>query len=169
MTAVILKPLVTEKSMSLVKSGMFTFLVDKNATKSQIGKAVSGRFAVDVLSVSTVNMKSKTKLQKSRKGYFQKPSFKKAIVQLKKGQKIALFESAEKEEVEVRTAEGEVVGKTTEKKSLLGRTKIKISKLSPVEIEQNTAVKSPPAGRAGQKAKVKSTSKKLKVNKKGAK
>ncbi len=118
--------------MSLTKSGFFTFEVGKEASKAGIEKMVEGKFKVHVMSVKIINLKAKTKTQPSRKGYFQTSGMKKAIVQLKKGEKIALFEVAEKdaetEDVEVRTAEGEVLGKSKEKKSLLRGTKVKIEK-----------------------------------------
>jgi ribosomal protein L23 len=124
MRAVILKPLVNEKSMSLVKGGFYTFAVDRNATKELIGKIVKEKFNVDVLSVKTINVKSKTKMQRTRKGYFETQNSKKAIVKVKKGQRIALFEEAtraEEEEVKVTTAEGEKVVEVKEKKGLLSR------------------------------------------------
>ncbi len=124
---VILKPLISEKSMSLTKENLYSFLVDKNADKNKISRAVADRFSVTVLGVKTINIKGKIKSQRTRKGYFQLPSFKKAVVCLKAGQKIALFESpSAAEDVEVRTAEGEPTLKIKEKKSLLGRTKVKI-------------------------------------------
>lgn len=124
---VILKPLISEKSMGLAKENLYTFLVDRNADKNKISKAVSDKFNVTVLSVKTINIRGKTKLQRTRKGYFQSSPFKKAVVHLKTGQRIALFESpSAPEDVEVRTAEGEPVVKTKEKKSLLRGTKVKI-------------------------------------------
>ncbi len=135
------RPLISEKSMNITKDGFYTFLVGLHSTKKQIAKLVKDRFKVDVLSVRTINVVGKNKTQRSRKGFFNTSPIKKAIVQIKKGQKIPLFEVVkdEKEEVQIKTAEGEVIGTTKEKKSLLGRTKVKISKLSPVEIEKKEA------------------------------
>lgn len=127
MSAIILRPLINEKSMALTKLGFYTFEVSKNATKAMIEKIVKSKFKVDILSVKTINISGKRKMQRAKRAYFFESSAKKAIVKLKKGQKIPLFEVAEEEkEVEVRTAEGEVIAKTKEKKSLLGRTKVKI-------------------------------------------
>lgn len=125
---IILRPLVNEKSMMLTKIDMYTFEVGKDATKKQIEKIIKAKFSVDVLSVKTINIPAKKRAQRSRKGYFLVPSFKKAIVKVKKGQKIALFEQAvvKEEEVEVKTAEGESLGTVKEKRSLLRGTKVRI-------------------------------------------
>lgn len=139
MSSVILKPLVNEKSMALVKDGMYTFLIDRDATKELVAKVVKQKFSVDVLSVKTINVKPKTKQQRSRKGHFTTAAFKKAIVKVKKGQRIALFEEATKveEDVTVTTAEGEKKAEVKEKRSLLKGTKVKIEKTDDKENVQN--------------------------------
>lgn len=126
--SIILRPLVNEKSMGLVKSDMYTFEVGKEATKKQIEKMIHDKFSVDVLSVKTINLQAKRKMQRSRKGYFYVAGFKKAIIKVKKGQKIALFEQAvtSEKEVEVRTGDGESLGTVKEKRSLLKGTKVRI-------------------------------------------
>lgn len=124
MKVLIEKPFITEKSMKLAQSGLYTFLVHKEARKEEIKKVVASKFSVDIVSVKTINMKPVEKLQRSRRGYFMKAGLKKALVQVKSGQKIALFETAS--EPEVATAENEPVVK--EKKSLLKGTKVKIEK-----------------------------------------
>lgn len=112
--------------MHLAKSNFYTFEVDKETTKATIEKVVSNKFKVDVVSVKVINTAAKRKLQRTRKGYFTTPSFKKAIVKLKSGQKIPLFESvAKEEEAQVTTAES-VETKVKEKKSLLRGTKVRI-------------------------------------------
>lgn len=137
MSAVILRPLINEKSMNLVKGGFYTFEIGGNATKQQVEKVVKAKFSVDVISVKTINLPKKRKMQRSRKGYFSTSGMKKAIVQLKKGQKIALFESSQpEEEVEVKTAEGEPATKIKEKKSLLRGTKVTIGPADAVKIEK---------------------------------
>ena len=134
---VILRPLITEKSMGLTKTGFYTFEVVKSATKDQIAKVVADKFKVKVVSVNTVNRVGKTKTQRTRKGYFKQPNLKKAIVRVGKGDKIALFEQVTAEagheghnhdDVQVRTAEGEAVTTVKEKKSLLRGTKVRIEK-----------------------------------------
>ena len=128
---IILRPLINEKSMGLTKIGLYTFEVAKNATKDQIAKVVADKFKVKVESVKTINKAGKTRTQRTRRGYFKMTDIRKAIVKVKKGDKIALFEqavAAPEEEVEVRTAEGESMGTVKEKKSLLKGTKVKIEK-----------------------------------------
>lgn len=124
MNIILKKPMITEKSNKLSKESVFTFLVANLARKDEIKKAVEREFAVKVVAVRTANFKKKTKLQRSRKGSFTIPGFKKAMVVLKKGQTIGLF-SQESGEAKVTTAETETV---KEKKSLLRGTKVKIEK-----------------------------------------
>ncbi len=123
---VIKRPIITEKSMKLAQSGLYAFEVDKNATKPLIAKAVSAKFNVKVLKVKVINVKSKLKQQKRVRKIYKTGGFKKALVQVKKGEKIALFE-APKEEAVVTTAEGEPI-KLKEKKDILGRTKVKVER-----------------------------------------
>lgn len=123
---VILRPLISERSMSLTKNSFYTFEVAKWATKAIIEKAVKDKFKVDILDIKIINIPSKKKLQRGRRGYFRVPSFKKAIVKLKKDQKIPLFEQVSEDEAKVTTAETEPEVK--EKKSLLRGTKVRIEK-----------------------------------------
>ena len=120
------KPIITEKSMKLATSGLYAFEVDKNATKLQIGKIVADKFKVKVLSVKVVNVKGQTKSQRRVRKNYNTKGFKKALVQVKKGDKIALFETP-KEEATVTTAEGEPI-KLKEKKDIFRGTKVKVEK-----------------------------------------
>ena len=89
---IIIRPIVTEKSSSLMEFNKYTFEVHKDANKIQIRKAVEEIFKVNVLSVNTMNVKGKPK----RMGAFQgrTRSWKKAIVALPEGQRIEFFEGA---------------------------------------------------------------------------
>lgn len=118
------RPIITEKSMKLAESGLYVFEVDKEATKLQVAKVVADKFKVKVLSVKVLNVKGKLKAQKRVRKSYQMQGFKKALVQVKKGDKIAIFETP-KEEVVVTTAEGEPV-KLKEKRNILRGTKVKI-------------------------------------------
>lgn len=124
---IIRRPLITEKSMKLAEGHFYTFEVDKNATKPQIAKAVANKFNVKVLKVKTVNVKGETKSQKRVRKIYQTSGFKKAMVQISKNQKIALFETPKSEEVIVTTAESAPI-KLKEKKDIFGRTKVKVEK-----------------------------------------
>ena len=123
---VIKRPIITEKSMKLAQSNFYTFEVDKNSTKIQIAKSVADKFGVKVLKVKVMNVKGEAKQNPRMRRMYQTAGFKKAIVHIDKGEKIAMFETP-KEEVTVTTAEGEPI-KLKERKDILGRTKVKIEK-----------------------------------------
>src|SRR3989344_3155551 len=121
---IIKRPIISEKSMKLAQKALYVFEVDKDASKLQIAKIVAEKFDVKVLSVKTVNVKGKQKSQRKVRKNYQTKGFKKAYVQVKKGDKIAMFETP-KEEVTVTTAEGEPI-KLKEKKDFLRGTKVKV-------------------------------------------
>ncbi len=125
---IVRRPIITEKSMKLAQNHFYTFEVDKNATKTQISKTVAEKFGVKVLSVKTLNVKGEVKSQRKVRKLYKSSGFKKAIVQIGKTQKIALFETP-KEEAVVTTAENEKV-MLKEKKDLLGRTKVKVERFA---------------------------------------
>ncbi|WP_089609470.1 50S ribosomal protein L23 [Dehalobacterium formicoaceticum] len=87
---VLIKPIVSEKSMGLMEENKYTFIVDKNANKLEVKHAVQEVFKVTVLNVTTMVVKGKMK----RMGRFEgkRPDRKKAIVTLKAGDKIEVFE-----------------------------------------------------------------------------
>ncbi|GHS98237.1 50S ribosomal protein L23 [Synergistales bacterium] len=89
---IIIKPIVTEKSSSLMEENKYTFEVHKNANKIQVRQAVEEIFKVKVLSVNTLNIGSKPK----RMGAFigRTRTWKKAIVAVAAGQRIEFFEGA---------------------------------------------------------------------------
>jgi large subunit ribosomal protein L23 len=84
----IISPAVTEKATSLSEFNKVVFKVNKGASKKSIKKSVEKIFKVNVIKINTINLKGKTKIVKNKKVY--KPSFKKAVVTLKKGQSIDL-------------------------------------------------------------------------------
>lgn len=86
---IILKPIITEKSMDLSSQKKYVFKVDKNATKPEIARAVEELFKVDVKSVNTINMKKKPKRVRYQSGYTAQ--WKKAIVTLKESSKTIEF------------------------------------------------------------------------------
>lgn len=129
MFVVLKRPLVTEKSMSLASRGLYTFEVDKNARKDQIAKEVAKRFNVKVIGVKTITIKGELKTQRKVKRTYRSGEMKKAVVQVGKGQKIAIFETPKEveEEVTVTRGEGEPVI-LKEKRDLLGKIKVKVEK-----------------------------------------
>ena len=61
---IIIKPIITEKSMDSISSKRYTFKVAKDATKPEIAAAVEELFNVEVAKVNTINMKKKPKRRK---------------------------------------------------------------------------------------------------------
>jgi len=80
------KPLITEKSTDLSKTGKYVFIVKPNATKPEVKKAIKEIYKVDPVLVNIVNKPSKQKKMGRLRG--RQSGYKKAIVTLKKGQKI---------------------------------------------------------------------------------
>ena len=90
---VLLAPVVSEKSYSLIGDRKYTFKVHKDAHKTQVRQAVEELFGVKVASVNISKVQSKPK----RRGVFRgvRPGWKKAIVQLREGETIEIFEGAQ--------------------------------------------------------------------------
>jgi large subunit ribosomal protein L23 len=89
---IILKPLVSEKGISTIKSKKYAFKVRVDATKTDIKNAVEEVFGVKVERVNTANYDGKVKRQGKHEG--RESAWKKAYVQLTKESKaIEFFES----------------------------------------------------------------------------
>ena len=90
--SVILRPLLTEKSYATIKDKKYTFVVAKDANKTEIKLEIEKRFDVQVEMVNTLNCHGKLKRMGRTQGYTS--DYKKAVVTLKKDSKgIAFFES----------------------------------------------------------------------------
>lgn len=89
---IIIRPVITEKSSALMELNKYTFEVRRGVNKIQIRNAVEEAFKVKVLSVNTINVKSKPKRMGASIGRTR--SWKKAIVSLPQGQRIEFFEGA---------------------------------------------------------------------------
>ena len=90
-TDVIRGPLITEKlDKAREKFRQYSFLVDLRASKHDVARAVSELFKVNVQGVRTLVVRGKVKRVGRTVG--KRPNFKKAIVTLKEGDKIELFE-----------------------------------------------------------------------------
>lgn len=95
MKKVLVKPIITEKSMILASHGVFSFEVAKLMSKTQISEAVEKLFKVHVEKVTTSTVKGGTRrVGKTRREILNK-SQKTARVTLKKGEKIDLFDIKE--------------------------------------------------------------------------
>jgi large subunit ribosomal protein L23 len=90
---VLLAPVVSEKSYSLITDRKYTFKVHKNAHKTQVRQAVEELFDVKVENVNILKVQAKPKRRGLTKG--TRPGWKKAIVQLREGQTIEIFEGAQ--------------------------------------------------------------------------
>jgi len=87
---IIIRPVITERSMQDMAAGKYTFAVDPRANKHQIKQAIQQIFEVDVVRVNTMQMLGKRRRMGAFSG--RRPSWKKAVVTLKEGQTIAFFE-----------------------------------------------------------------------------
>lgn len=86
---IIIKPVITERSMEGLQAGKYTFKVAKSANKIEIAKAVEELFGVKVDKVNTLTVKGRFKRMGRSAGYT--PDWKKAIVTLEKGSKTIEF------------------------------------------------------------------------------
>jgi large subunit ribosomal protein L23 len=86
---VLVRPIITEKSMTGTNSGRYTFQVAKAATKQEIAQAVAESFKVDVVAVNTATVKGKVRKVGKRVG--KQSDWKKAIVTLAEGQRIERY------------------------------------------------------------------------------
>ena len=90
---VVLTPVVSEKSYSGIADGRYTFKVHPDAHKTQVRQAIEELFGVHVERVNIIKVQSKPK----RRGLFKgtRPGWKKAIVQVREGETIEIFEGAQ--------------------------------------------------------------------------
>jgi len=90
---VLIAPVVSEKSYSHIPERKYTFRVHQDAHKTQIRQAVEELFEVKVERVNVIKVQSKPKRRGLVRG--RKPGWKKAIVQLRQGESIEIFEGAQ--------------------------------------------------------------------------
>ncbi len=89
---ILLAPVVSEKSYSLIEASKYSFKVHPKAHKTQIRQAVEELFEVKVLSVNVLKVQPKPKRRGMSRG--TRPGWKKAIVKLRAGDRIEVFEGA---------------------------------------------------------------------------
>lgn len=87
---IIKRPLVTEKTTSLMEQNKYCFVVDPRANKNQIKEAVENMFNVKVVNVNTANVLGKMKRMGRYAG--RRPNWKRATVTLEPGNRIEFFE-----------------------------------------------------------------------------
>ena len=90
---VLLAPVVSEKCYSGLAARKYTFKVHQDAHKTQVRQAVEELFGVRVQSVNIVKVQAKPKRRGAFKGV--RPGWKKAIVHLREGETIQIFEGAQ--------------------------------------------------------------------------
>jgi large subunit ribosomal protein L23 len=90
---VLIRPVVSEKSYGQIANNQYTFQVHKDAHKTQVRQAVEQLFDVRVERVNIVKVQPKPK----RRGLFKgtRPGWKKAVVQVREGETIEIFEGAQ--------------------------------------------------------------------------
>jgi large subunit ribosomal protein L23 len=90
---VVLAPIVSEKSYAASTRGTYTFRVHPDAHKTQIRQAIEELFEVKVERVNVIKVPAKPK----RRGTFRgsRAGWKKAVVQLRAGETIEIFEGAQ--------------------------------------------------------------------------
>ncbi|GAA0695282.1 hypothetical protein GCM10010193_57530 [Kitasatospora atroaurantiaca] len=86
---VLIKPVISEKSYSLLDENKYTFVVSPGANKTQIKQAVEAVFSVKVEAVNTLNRRGKRK--RSKTGFGKRMDTKRAIVTLAEGNRIDIF------------------------------------------------------------------------------
>lgn len=90
---IIIAPVVSEKSYSLIDQNAYTFYVHPSASKPEIHDAVELIFGVKVLKVNTLNRPGKSSRNRRTNRLGKRADTKRAIVTLKAGDRIELFES----------------------------------------------------------------------------
>jgi large subunit ribosomal protein L23 len=91
--SILIRPVVSEKTYALMDTGTYVFVVDPRATKVDVRNAVEQAFNVKVVNVNTLNRKGKS-TRNARTGVVgSRPGTKRAIVTLRQGDSINLFES----------------------------------------------------------------------------
>ncbi len=89
----LIRPIITEKSMLETSNNRYTFEVPRDATKGQIKQTVEETFEVKVIKVRTIITPGKKRRVGKSRREVKKPARKKAVVELKQGQKIDVFET----------------------------------------------------------------------------
>jgi large subunit ribosomal protein L23 len=90
---VLIAPVVSEKSYGQIAQNRYTFKVHQDAHKTQVRQAVEELFDVKVLNVAIIKVQAKPKRRGAIRGI--RPGWKKAVVQLKPGDSIEIFEGAQ--------------------------------------------------------------------------
>ncbi len=97
------RPVITEKTLLLASRGWYTFAADAAASKYDIATEISRMYKVNVVAVRTITMHGKVRRVGRKAIPTAKADWKKAMVTLKKGQKIDAFEITTPQTAETKT------------------------------------------------------------------
>lgn len=86
----LVRPVITEKATDLAADNKYAFVVEKSANKIEIAKAIKAVYGVEPMAVNMINMQGKKVARGRIRG--QRKDWKKAIVTLKKGDTISIYE-----------------------------------------------------------------------------
>lgn len=89
---ILIHPIITEKATGLKEQDKYFFKVDMRANKVEVSRAVEKMYNVEVKSCNIINVRGKKKRVRYKEGFSS--GYKKAIVTLKKGDKLPFFENA---------------------------------------------------------------------------
>jgi len=92
-TQILIAPVVSEKSYHMINERKYCFRIHPDAHKTQVRQAVEAQFEVKVESVNIVSVPSKPKRRGLSRG--RRPGWKKAIVKLREGDTIEIFQGAQ--------------------------------------------------------------------------
>ncbi len=93
MKQIVVKPLLTEKTVNVTANKWYAFVVESSARKGQIARSVADLYKVNVTHVRTASMHGKQRRAGKRQQLVAKSDWKKAFVRLAEGQKIDAFEA----------------------------------------------------------------------------
>ncbi len=86
------RPVISEKSLTLAARGWYTFRTKIESSKNEVASEIAKHYKVEVISVRTITMHGKVRKVGRKLSQVQKSNWKKALVQVKAGQKIDAFE-----------------------------------------------------------------------------
>lgn len=98
MKQAVIKPLVTEKTLSRAGNGWYTFVVSLQARKAQIARDIADMYSVKVTTVRTARIQGKVRRAGKKQSLVAASAWKKAMVQLAPGGKIDAFETVQEGE-----------------------------------------------------------------------
>lgn len=113
MSQLILKPIISEKSMMLAASHVYCFEVPMATNKIEVARAVKAAFNVDATAVRIIITKGKIKRFKGKAG--KRVDVKKALVSVKAGQSISIFEAEPEVKDDKKAKKADKPAKTSDK------------------------------------------------------